>query len=111
MMRTYVVLAALAATSFKGLVDAATVVPGLKVELKYATSDNFLHRNVYGKLDRCYLHDAAARKLGITGLGHVEVERITHADIQTGAWKLLMDTRLAGARDAAHTHRAEASAP
>lgn len=60
MMRLYVVLALLAT---KGLVDASTLVPGLKVELKYATSDNFLHRNVYGKLDRCYLHDAAAHKL------------------------------------------------
>jgi rare lipoprotein A len=31
---------------------------------------------------------AAAKKLGMSGLAHVEVERITHADIRTGAWKL-----------------------
>ncbi|CAN5408323.1 hypothetical protein BH09PSE5_BH09PSE5_02710 [soil metagenome] len=31
---------------------------------------------------------AAARKLGIGGVGRVEVERITHADIRTGAWKI-----------------------
>lgn len=43
------------------LVDAGTKVKGLLVELKYATSDNFMRRNVYGDLDRCYLnHDAAA---------------------------------------------------
>jgi zinc D-Ala-D-Ala dipeptidase len=43
------------------LVDAGKLAKGLMVELKYATSDNFLHKNVYGDLDRCYLNrDAAA---------------------------------------------------
>lgn len=44
-----------------GLVDAGKMAKGLLVELKYATADNFLKKNVYGDLDRCYLnHDAAA---------------------------------------------------
>jgi D-alanyl-D-alanine dipeptidase len=63
MTRYALIAGLLAATSFKGLVDAGTLVPGLHVELKYATSDNFLHRNVYGKLDRCYLHAEAAHML------------------------------------------------
>ena len=33
------------------------------------------------------LSRAAARKLGFTGLADVEVRRLTHADIRTGAWK------------------------
>ena len=43
-----------------GLVDAAQVVPGLQVELKYATADNFLGRDVYGGFRTCYLQKAAA---------------------------------------------------
>lgn len=44
-----------------GLVDAATVVPELQVDLRYATADNFLGRPVYGSLRTCYLQrDAAA---------------------------------------------------
>lgn len=31
---------------------------------------------------------AAARRLGIRGIGRVEVRRLTHADIRSGAWKL-----------------------
>lgn len=55
------------------LVDAASLVPGLKVELKYATADNFLGRNVYGDLDRCYLHQDAARMLA-------QAQRLLHAE-------------------------------
>lgn len=46
-----------------GLVDVATLVPGLLVELKYATPDNFLGRNVYGSLKACYLQREAAEML------------------------------------------------
>jgi D-alanyl-D-alanine dipeptidase len=59
MIRTALALAALS----YGLLDAGQLVPGLHVELKYATADNFLHKNVYGSLNRCYLHKAAAHKL------------------------------------------------
>lgn len=31
---------------------------------------------------------AAARRLGIRGIGRVEVRRLTHAEIRSGAWKL-----------------------
>jgi D-alanyl-D-alanine dipeptidase len=43
------------------LVDAGKKVKQLQVELRYATAHNFMRKNVYGDLDRCYLnHDAAA---------------------------------------------------
>lgn len=48
-----------------GLVDAATVVPDLQVELKYSTADNFLARDVYGDLERCLLRPEAADMLRI----------------------------------------------
>jgi rare lipoprotein A len=34
------------------------------------------------------LSHAAARKLGISGIAPVEVRRLTHAEIRSGAWKL-----------------------
>jgi D-alanyl-D-alanine dipeptidase len=46
-----------------GLVDARTVCPDVIVELKYASADNFLHRNVYGNLKKCYLLKEVALKL------------------------------------------------
>jgi D-alanyl-D-alanine dipeptidase len=46
-----------------GLVDVQTTCPDVVVELKYATADNFLGRNVYGSLTRCYLVREAALKL------------------------------------------------
>ena len=33
------------------------------------------------------LSHAAARKLGIAGIGQVEVRRLTHAEIRTGSWR------------------------
>jgi zinc D-Ala-D-Ala dipeptidase len=46
-----------------GLVDVATKIPDAHVQLMYATPDNFMHRDVYGGLKRCFLVDDAARML------------------------------------------------
>lgn len=50
-------------SSVPGLVDARTRVPTLRVELKYATADNFIGRNVYGDFEGCWLVEDAAAKL------------------------------------------------
>jgi D-alanyl-D-alanine dipeptidase len=47
------------------LVDATTVVPGLEVELRYATANNFLHRAVYPKGARCFLRASVAKRLAV----------------------------------------------
>jgi D-alanyl-D-alanine dipeptidase len=47
-----------------GMVDAGRVTPGLVVELKYASRDNLVRRNLYGGLRRCFLQKDAARMLG-----------------------------------------------
>jgi rare lipoprotein A len=44
------------------------------------------------------LSRAAARKLGFTGLADVEVRRLTHADIRTGAWKQSRQTLASAGR-------------
>ncbi|HUU03770.1 MAG TPA: M15 family metallopeptidase [Myxococcota bacterium] len=46
-----------------GLDDAGVKIPGLLVELKYSTTDNFLKRDVYGDLEKCYLQKDALRML------------------------------------------------
>lgn len=45
------------------LVDAAAMVPGLDVSLRYATEDNFLHRAVYPQGARCLLRRSVAERL------------------------------------------------
>jgi D-alanyl-D-alanine dipeptidase len=47
----------------QGLVDIAQVIPGIQVELKYSTEDNFFQKDVYGDLVRCYLQPSAAEML------------------------------------------------
>ena len=47
----------------QGLVDIEEAIPGIKVELKYSTEDNFFQQDVYGDLVRCYLHPQAAEML------------------------------------------------
>ena len=46
-----------------GLVDIAGVVPGIQVDLKYSTTDNFMHTDMYGSLEKAYLHPEVAAKL------------------------------------------------
>lgn len=44
----------------QGLVDVETVVPGVRIELKYSTTDNFFGQDVYGEHVRCYLQPEVA---------------------------------------------------
>ena len=46
-----------------GLVDVATVIPDIYVDLKYSTTDNFFGKDVYGDLNRCYLQPIVAEML------------------------------------------------
>ncbi len=52
-----------AAMTKQGLVDVQTIDPGILVELKYSTTDNFVHKDVYDDLTRAYMQPMAARKL------------------------------------------------
>ena len=49
--------------SSKGLINAAAVDSSLKVEMRYAGSDNIFGRAVYGKISGVWLHPEAAAKL------------------------------------------------
>lgn len=47
----------------QGLVDIETVIPGVRVELKYSTEDNFFGKDVYEDHVRCYLQPVVAEML------------------------------------------------
>lgn len=46
-----------------GLVDVTTLDSAITVDLKYATTDNFVHRNMYGTLSRAYVTRETGRSL------------------------------------------------
>lgn len=46
-----------------GLVDLEEYIPGIKIDLKYTTRDNFVKADVYGDLEKCFLRKEAAEKL------------------------------------------------
>lgn len=48
----------------QGLVNIQKEIPGIEVELKYSTVDNFFQQDVYGDLSQCYLQPVAAEMLG-----------------------------------------------
>ncbi|MFZ9887771.1 MAG: M15 family metallopeptidase [Myxococcota bacterium] len=48
---------------FPGLVDVGAKLPTAVVDLKYRSTDNFMKRNVYGGLRRCFLVEQAALML------------------------------------------------
>jgi zinc D-Ala-D-Ala dipeptidase len=46
-----------------GLVDLQEFIPGILIDLKYTTLDNFVKADVYGDLEKCFLRKEAAEKL------------------------------------------------
>ncbi|WKZ32973.1 MAG: M15 family metallopeptidase [Thermodesulfobacteriota bacterium] len=48
-----------------GFVDVQALDPHIRVELKYASEDNFMREAVYGGLKRAYLREEAAVKLAL----------------------------------------------
>ncbi|GAB4422394.1 MAG: hypothetical protein OHK0039_38380 [Bacteroidia bacterium] len=47
----------------QGLVDVLSLDSTLVLDMKYSTTDNFLHADVYGDFDRCYLQPLVAERL------------------------------------------------
>jgi D-alanyl-D-alanine dipeptidase len=55
--------AEIAADSDKQMVDLKRRIPGLVLDLRYSTVDNFMHRRLYPKLNTTYLRLPAAKSL------------------------------------------------
>lgn len=47
----------------ENLVDIQTVNPSIQVDLKYATTDNFMHKRLYFDIDKLYLQKDVAERL------------------------------------------------
>ena len=84
------------------LVDAATIVGELQVELKYSTTDNFMGRDVYGDLTACMLQEDAARMLARAQANLIKVRpdlRLRVYDcarpykVQLEMWKIVKGTK------------------
>lgn len=92
---TGTILAVVLAGAPSDLADATEVVPGLKLELRYATEDNFLKRKVY-PVARCLLRREVAERLGRVqarlardGLGLRVFDCYRPLAIQKEMWKLV----------------------
>ncbi len=48
-----------------GLVDIQKAIPGILIDLRYSDTNNFMHIDVYGDLERIYLQPDVAEKLRI----------------------------------------------
>lgn len=48
-----------------GLIDLKTIDSSIALKLKYATTDNFMHINLYHSFAKCYLHPETASKLKV----------------------------------------------
>lgn len=62
---TLPLVAVLLAASAPKLVEASSVVKDLVVDLRYATPDNFLHKQVYPDGSRCLLLEDSAKRLAV----------------------------------------------
>jgi len=89
------------ATPPSGLVDVQTLAPDLLVDLKYASTDNFMRKNVYGALRRCYLNPEAAGKLAAAAralkairpdLRLLALDCMRPLAVQRLMWKLVVGT-------------------
>jgi len=81
------------------LVDATTIVPHLRLDVRYATAGNFTHQRLYAHA-RCLLHDEVARRLAdvqrelaARGLGLVAYDCYRPLSVQKKMWALVPDER------------------
>ena len=81
-----------------GLVNVQDLVPAIRVDLKYSTTDNFLHADVYGELTHAYLQPEVAKMLSAawnnlqaadTSLTFVVYDAVRPLSIQQKMWEIL----------------------
>ncbi|NQV14663.1 M15 family metallopeptidase [bacterium] len=85
----------------QGLVNIQKLSPGILVELKYSTTDNFLGADTYGDLVNCYLQPKVAIMLGqahaLLKKAHPELTLLVYdgarpRSIQRKMWALVVNT-------------------
>lgn len=91
--------------------DVAVLEPSVRVELRYATPDNFMHRAVYPKSARCYLRVPVAEKLKAVqrdlqamGLGLKLYDCYRPLSVQKILWEVMPDERYVARPDKGSRH-------
>jgi D-alanyl-D-alanine dipeptidase len=94
-----VTLAFAAPRSPSGLVDIQTVAPHIKLDMRYATNNNFTKTTIY-PVARCYLHSSTAERLArvqaqleARGLGLKLYDCYRPLSAQRKFWSLVHDER------------------
>jgi D-alanyl-D-alanine dipeptidase len=82
-----------------GFVDIAALNPHIRLDIRYATTNNFTHRRVY-EVARCMLREGTARKLDAVqrdlermGLGLKVFDCYRPLSVQRKFWAILPDER------------------
>ncbi len=90
---------ALAKDQTADLVDVEKFIPGIVLEIRYATTNNFMHKAVYDS-PRCFLRKAAAKKLKAAhqefqkmGLGIKIFDGYRPLSAQKKLWEIVPDDR------------------
>ncbi len=48
---------------FENLIDVQSINPTIKIEIKYATADNFMHKQLYFNINKIYLQPDVAKRI------------------------------------------------
>jgi D-alanyl-D-alanine dipeptidase len=82
------------------LIDVQALEPSLRVDIRYATVDNFTHRAIYPKAARCYLRKDVAQRLQAAqqalkrqGLGLKLWDCYRPLSAQRALWAVVPDAR------------------
>jgi D-alanyl-D-alanine dipeptidase len=93
------------------LVEVTQLEPTIRVDLRYATIDNFVHRAVYPKSARCYLRRAVALRLAAVqkqlqrqGLGLKVFDCYRPLSAQRALWAVVPDERYVASPDKGSRH-------
>jgi len=87
--------------NIEDIVDITTLNDRILVKLAYSTTENFLHEDVYGNLETCYLRKEAAEKLDKAqtllekkreGYRLVVYDGLRPRDVQYKMWRLVKGT-------------------
>lgn len=89
----------IAALALATLVDVTAIVPRLRLDIRYATAENFTHQPLYAHA-RCLLQEQVARRLAdverelvARGLGLVVYDCYRPLSVQKKMWGLVPDER------------------
>lgn len=93
------------------MVDIKNTIPGIEFELRYSTTNNFLHKKIYPPVSTTYIRKDAAialsevqSELKQTGMGLKIFDAYRPYSITEKIWKLVKDERYAASPEKGSNH-------